>query len=45
MQFHSLWHGPNGLMVIFLAITTVRAILERQANGRDASNGHIALPW
>jgi hypothetical protein len=45
MQLHMLWHGPNGLMAIFLAITVVRAILERWANGRDASNGHIASPW
>jgi hypothetical protein len=45
MQFHLLWRGPNGLMEIFLAITVVQAILERWANGQDASNSHISSPW
>jgi hypothetical protein len=45
MRFHPLWCSPNGLMEIFLAITMVLSVLERQANGRDTSNGHIASPW
>jgi hypothetical protein len=45
MQFHPLWHGPNGPMAIFLAITAFLSILEHRSNGQDASNGHIASPW
>jgi hypothetical protein len=40
-----LWHGLNGPMVIFLAITVFLAIPEHHSNGRDASNGHIASSW
>jgi hypothetical protein len=42
MQFHPLWHGPNGPRANVPTITTFLAILERRSNGRDASNGHIA---
>jgi hypothetical protein len=42
IRFHPLWHGLNGLMAIFSAITMFLTISERHSNGRDASNGHIA---
>jgi len=45
IQFHLLWHSPNGPMVNVSAITTFLAILERRSNGRDDSNGHISPPW
>jgi hypothetical protein len=45
IRFHPLWHGPNGPMAIFLAITVFLTILEHRSNGRDASNGHIASSW
>jgi hypothetical protein len=45
IQFHLLWHGPNGPMVNVPAINMFLAILECRSNGRDASNGHIASLW
>jgi hypothetical protein len=33
IQFHSLWHGPNGPMVIFLEIIAFLSILEPHYNG------------
>jgi hypothetical protein len=45
MQFHPLWHGPNGPMVNVLLIIVFLAILEHHSNSRDASNGHISSSW
>jgi hypothetical protein len=45
IRFHPLWHGLNGPMAIFSAITAFLAILECHSNGRDSSNGHIASSW
>jgi hypothetical protein len=45
MQFHPLWHGPNGPMENVAEITVFLAILECHSNGQDTSNGHISLSW
>jgi hypothetical protein len=45
MQFHPLWHGPNGPMANFPAINAFLAVLEHRSNGWDASNGHISSSW
>jgi hypothetical protein len=45
IRISPLWHGPNGPMTVFLAITVFLTILEHHSNGRDTSNGHIASSW
>jgi hypothetical protein len=45
IRIGSLWRGPNGSTMVFLAITMFLTILEHHSNGQDASNGHIASSW
>jgi hypothetical protein len=45
MQFHPLWHGPNGPMANFQAITSSITVLECRSNGHIASNYNIDPPW